>query len=224
MGSITTSGTTGGIRRTANIPQYTAVTFAGWFQINSGAKAAAATQFICGIGSASFTALLVDASGNLAYRRLNGANSTMVAAASWTEGDWYYGAITGTTGAQSAYIFNSSGTRIGLNNSAETPTPSWTAMAVGNRYDTGQGVAGKFSHWKVWDHTLSQAEIEAEMFEPVFLTGPDYYADVNTGFADTAIDIGPNSRDWTETNTGTDADTPPVNPLGLTPIVLTWTM
>jgi hypothetical protein len=208
MGCILTTATNQAILRSANIPQYSNVTLAGWFKITSGAKAAAVVQYICGLGSSGFSGLLVDSSGRLSYRRLNSANSILVVSASWNEGDWYYGAVTGTSGnSQSAYIWNSSGTRIGLNDSGEANTPTWTAMAVGNRYDTGVGVAGRFAYWKTWDRKLTQAEIEAEMFEPDYVDATD----ANTGFADSATDIGPNGRDWTLTGTSTDSDTPPVN-------------
>jgi hypothetical protein len=207
MTCILTTASNQGITRAANIPQYSNVTLAGWFKVTSGAKAAATIQYICGLGSSGFSGLLVDASGNLAYRRLNAANSTMVVAASWNEGDWYYGAVTGTSGnSQSAYIWNSSGTRIGLNNSGEVNTPTWTAMAVGNRYDTSLGVPGRYAYWKTWDRKLTQAELEAEMFEPDYVVSTD----ANTGFADSATDIGPNGRDWTLTGTSGDSDTPPV--------------
>jgi len=218
MGSLVSNLYTDYIRRSANVPQYSAATLAGWWKSASGAKASA-TQFICGFGSATSSGALITTTNTLALRRFSGATSNAVTEPNWSEQTWYYIAVTYAETNHHMYVWNSSGSLVGSTSSADSGAPTWTAVEVANRHDGGLGATGKYAYWKMWDRKLTQPNLEAEMFEPTVIGASDF----NSGFADSETDIGPNSRNWTPGSVDTDSDTPPVV-IGLTPIVMTWTL
>jgi hypothetical protein len=225
MGSLVSDAATDYIRRSANIPQYTAASIMGWYQPASGIKAAAASVTIAKLGASGGSAVVVRASGYFGYETMSGSEANLLVDTSWSEESWYCFAISHSSAPQQKiYVWNSSGTLLGSLTRADAQTPTWSVIEVAANGNGGNSAKGKYAYWKVWEHTLNQAEFEAELFSPTFLTAPDYYADANTGFADSATDIGPNGRNWTlAAGVTTDSDTPPVV-VGLAPIVLTWTM
>jgi len=221
MGSLVIDADGGYIRRSANIPQYSAYSMCGWYKAASGVKAKGTAQSISGIGTSNTYGAIIRTDGGLGVKVYGGGTSGVVASGSWSEDAWIFITIaTSDAPTQVLRFYNAAGGVLGTSSRADTNTPTWTVMEVGNEADGSPNFSayGKYAYWKVWDAALSQSEFEAEMYEPVFVRTTN----ANTGFADSATDIGPNGRNWTHNFVGTDSDTPPVNLI--TPIVMTWTL
>jgi len=219
MGSIVANSVSDYARRTANLPASSVYTMAGWVKLDD--FSAAQNKYICFLDGTTDSGLILYQSEIYV---LAGPGTTKFTAHP-SSGAWLYVAITGNGTNTVGYWWtdNSGAPLLGDSETrSNSATGSIIEMAVCSR-GGAEGAPGKYAFWKVWDHVLTQSELEAEMYSPTFLTGPDYYADANTGFADSETDIGPNGRNWTWNSITTDSDTPPVV-FGLTPIVMTWTL
>jgi hypothetical protein len=221
MGSLVSNAASDYIRRTANIPQYSAASMCGWYKAATGVKAVGATQHIATLGTTNSYGPIVRTDGALGVKLYGGSTSAVVASGSWSEDAWIF--ITFSTASAPAQImkfYDSTGSLLGTSSRTDAQTPTWTVMDVAGNSVGGASAAGKYAYWKSWDAVLNDTEFGDEMFSPTFVRTTN----ANTGFADSTTDIGPNSRDWTLTSMDYDADTPPLDFGGLTPIVMTWTL
>jgi hypothetical protein len=219
MGSLVIDASGDYIRRTANLPtSFTAFSACGWVKIGSSTAGTQRQIFSLRDTSGQNIVLDLGADNAIGVSGLNGIRAAFSSTPS--AGTWVFVAIsTDITdvdfGTKGYWWPNSSGT-LGAVTSAVSPSPQSgtpSDMAVGCRayyYDTQMN--GNYAYWKTWNRVLTQANFEAEAYSPTFVDETN----ANTGFADSATDIGPNGRNWTLSGTTTDSDTPPVT-LGSTP-------
>jgi hypothetical protein len=209
MGSIVVNDVTDSILRSANIPVHTAgFTISGWVKFTT--SSAGTNRIICSIAT----------NGSTSGADLRQWTDNTYSAAGATLGNpvspapaddvWVYVALTGATanGAPTMRWWNASGTLQDTQAGADPGSGTGLYLCVGNEGRLlDRGRVGKYAYWKVWDEELTQGQIEADMFSPTVVRTTNF----NTGFADSATDIGPNGRNWTLSGTGTDSDTPPVD-------------
>lgn len=207
MGSLVSAELTNNIiKRTSNIPVYNDASISGWTKIASGVKTEVSSSLICGFSIEDSLDIEVSPSGDIQMKRMAGSRGTIVAEASWSEEEWLYFAISAGSGGagQTTYVWNAAGTLLGSDSRNDVHTPTWVAVDVAARWDAVRSCRGKYAYWKCWDAALSQAEFESEQFSPTFVRTTN----ANTGFADSATDIGPNGRDWTITGMTYDIEDP----------------
>jgi hypothetical protein len=126
-------------------------------------------------------------------------------------GDWFYAAMTGdpSTGITGRW-WNAAG--VLQDTAIANPTATWneipdTISLLTNNFS--EHTDGVVSYGRLWDASLTQAELELEMFSP----GIVRTANINsafTGVNGSGVDVSGNGRNWTLTGTGTSTDEPPV--------------
>jgi hypothetical protein len=209
MGSIVLNDITDSILRTANLPNHTAgFTMSGWVKFTT--STAGTQRWICGLmtngtGASSGAMQWTD---NTYLSIANSIGNSI--SPSPADNVWIYLAVTGasTDGSPTLWWWDSNGVFQASNGAAGLPSGTAIYMCVGNEGRLlDRGRLGKYAYWKVWNEELTQTQIETEIFSPTVIRTLNF----NTGFADTAVDIGPNGRNWTLTGTVADTDTPPVS-------------
>jgi hypothetical protein len=215
MGSLVFADLTDNASRAASLPISSALSMSGWANLDSVTLGALSYIMQARTGAQGY-GIALNSSNEL--RLYTPSGSTSLFSAGISAAVWNYFAISRTSDTvYQSYIWNASGTLIATADSTgDTFTQDPVELLVMNGSSSvNQSALGKAAYWKVWDEGLSQAQFEAEMFSPIVVRTTNF----NTGFADSATDIGPNGRDWTLTGTTTDSDTPPVRLGGRLPLL-----
>jgi hypothetical protein len=224
MGSVVINSQTDAIRRTTGStdwasPPSSGSTFAGWIKLDA---VGAEIQYICGMANTSSAQASIGMfNTGVLFIESGGGGTSFDASPNWTTPAWIYIAVTRATGGDTARWWDADGD-VGGSASRTSAGGTPTEIIVGvPRGDFGnlRGL-GKYAYWRCWDAALTQEELETEMFSATVVKTTSF----NCGFHDSSDGISPQStRDWTFANISTDSDTPPVV-IGLTPIVMTWTL
>jgi hypothetical protein len=204
MGSIVIDGVNDYISRSANLPTG-ALTLSGWVKFTTSTSASIRVPASASGNGANAYLLQNTDNGYCAAGDSTGTNVSPAPA----DGVWVYMALRkDATQNISITWWNAAGVlQVSEIDTSSTGTGAPTVVAVGNfAGNLIYGRVGKYAYWKLWDAELSDGEIEADLFSPTFVRTTN----ANTGFADSATDIGPNGRNWTLSGTTTDSDAPPV--------------
>lgn len=208
MPSLVVNATTDYIKRTANIPLFSAVTMCGWVKLGTSTAGTARNIVSLRNGSTSGAGCTRWTDNN--FQPYDDGLGTTISPAP-SEGAWMALGFTRDNTNGSRFIWwNSSLTyqadEYVLFGGSGTPN----AMNVGTRafYDD-TGYIGKYAFWKVWDAVLTQTEMETDLASATFVRT----ANANTGFTYTTSDISGNGRDWTHAAGVTldNDDGPPVS-------------
>jgi hypothetical protein len=222
MGSLVLDAAGDYIRRTASVPSsFEAFTICGWCKVNSSTDGTNNRQIFEVASSGDLRKIYFDSSNVLRIHHWWGGSDPF--SATPNRDQWIFYSLSATTGTTDSvfgrWYYDNSGTlTLGGSVMAENQSGTPDSVLCGTRRSVDYGFAAKFAYVKVWDRRLLNAEIEAEAYSPTVVDDTNF----NTGFADSATDIGGNGRDWTLNSITTDSDTPPVNLI--TPIVMTWTL
>lgn len=90
-------------------------------------------------------------------------------------------------------------------------------------YYPSYGANSRFAYMKLWEASLTQAEIQREMHTILPQRTANLYGfwPIFPGSAERVRDYSGNGRDWTEAGSPTDADPPPVS-WGAQPLYMPW--
>lgn len=208
--AIRFDNTTERLLRTANVPDDRAFTLCGWFQRVSHAGVFAALYGLSNTTSSPNRAIECgwDSAGSLYVTTYDGGANTFFAT-NYTNGQWFFGALTGGASVLNAYA---GGPSVGVLEQITATFPiAYTpgALWVG---DNGWGESANFraAAIKGWDTALTAAELGNERW---YYT-PQRRANLNLWtplFAHTDVqDHSGNARNWTTTGTLSTEDGPPI--------------
>jgi hypothetical protein len=220
MGSLVFDSTTDWIERTANLPATTLCTATCWVKLNSSGAGTARPLFT--INNSTDTRSLYIGTGNRLTTLSASYSAVDVTATTPATDEWIYVYIVyngTTTGSILIGWYNNAGTLVGSTSSASNLDFTPTFMLFGNRRQKDNNAYAKIAYGRVWDAALSSQDIIDEQFSTSVVRTTNF----NSGFADSVSGVSPEStRGWTDNNTSFDSDGPLA--VGLTPIVMTWTL
>ena len=142
----------------------------------------------------------------------NGSTET-ASAGTYATGAWYHLALTKSSGTVTAYV-NGGQIAQQTGGNAWPNTGTTAGYYVGEWSGTGDYFDGRMAAVKMWARALTGAEIanEINVMRPADATSLwGWWPAIETGAGNRNLDYSGNGRTWTETNTPSDEDPPPVS-------------
>lgn len=213
--AIATTRTSKWLYSTANLPTTGAWTFCALARLNTDHNAYA--QFMGAMGTAPATnywVMQVDSTGTALEFYSQTERSMGV---SMSVGEWVFLAMrkTGSTGGHGIVVKLDTGTM--YKNEADTTTyvDAFTQITLGNYdTDTGNGIDASFAGIKLWDASLTDAElrVEARCLWPARTANLNRWSSgMQSTIGDAVKDLSGNGRDWSQYGSPTvDSYIPPV--------------
>lgn len=198
------------LRRTANLPDESACTIAGWAYIvtDRGASTYQTLAGIEGVVAGTWNVLYWEGSSE-AMRIESGSGGANFASRPAT-GEWFFFALVTSSGAGNCRGYWS-GANSNTFNTQTTTTQASTVdlLTIGN--DSGlRWASARFANIKCWNAALSQADLELEKWS----YAPKRYANLNFWWplrnSSETQDWGNNKRNATVTGTLTTENNPPI--------------
>lgn len=214
--AIATTRTSKWLYSTANLPTTGAWTFCAFARINTDHNAFAQLLGAYGTSPAyKYWVMQVDSTGLTINVDIGGIDTSMGPTVSLNE--WFFVALrkTGSAGGHGIVIELDTGTLTKNESDTTTTVDAFTQFTVGNYdSDTGNGIDASFAGIKLWDASLTDAElrVEARCLWPARTANLNRWSSgMQSTISDAVKDLSGNGRDWSQYGSPTvDSYSPPV--------------
>ena len=201
------NGTTDQLGRTTGLPSRTAFTACGWAKRNADTGNYSVLFSLWDAGGNTLALSFVENGDNIQVFTHAANSATIITPGS---GNWFFWAI---TGGATLVGYAGVGTDALSTQSIAQATFTPDTMSIGNISAASYYLNGDIGPVKIWDATLTQAEIENERWQylPNRLANLHLFSPlINTG-GTSFLDISGAGRNWTEGGTVIDASGPPIS-------------